>query len=148
MDWEWDTQQSGGYIILSYLNGHLSTYRIIKPKTSIVYHKALWYPTVMWKFLLATPNRWSGWWTLSYRTLFRETVSKYCIHVWELTAVLSVHVALAVSGLGGRFGVNMVDRGCVGQRPLCRGQIDSENAKVSQTTNGCKFRWPVSTGDC
>ena len=42
----------------------------------------------------------------------------------------SVHIALAVSG---HLGVNMVDRGRVVQRPLCKGQIDSKNARVSQT---------------
>ena len=42
----------------------------------------------------------------------------------------SVHIALVVSG---HLGVNMVGRGHVGQRPLCRGQIDSENATVSHT---------------
>ena len=45
-------------------------------------------------------------------------------------AVSSVHIALAVSG---HLGVNMVDRGRVVQRPLCKGQIDSKNARVSQT---------------
>ena len=39
----------------------------------------------------------------------------------ELMAVSYVHIALAVSD---HLGVNMVECGCVGQRPLCRGQID------------------------
>ena len=42
----------------------------------------------------------------------------------------SVHITLAVSGLSG-VTVNMVDRGRVVQRPLCSGQTDIENAKVS-----------------
>ena len=42
----------------------------------------------------------------------------------------SVHIALTVSG---HLGVNMADRGHVEQRPLCKGHIDSENARVTQT---------------
>ena len=46
----------------------------------------------------------------------------------ELMAVPPVHIALAVTG---HLGVNMVDRGLVEQRPLYRGQIDCEKARVS-----------------
>ena len=66
-----------------------------------------------------------------YPTLSRETVRKYCLHV-----VSSVYIALAASG---HLGVNMVDRGRVGQRRLCvcvcvwGGQIDSENARILLT---------------
>ena len=44
----------------------------------------------------------------------------------------SVHIAVAVSG---QFDVNTVDRDRVRERPLCRGQIDSKNASVSQTND-------------
>ena len=44
-----------------------------------------------------------------------------------------VSVALTVSGL---LGVKRVDGGRIGQRPLCRGQIDCKNAaRVSQTND-------------
>ena len=42
----------------------------------------------------------------------------------------SVNIALAVSG---HLGVQMLDRGHVGKKPLCRSQINSKNAMVSQT---------------
>ena len=60
----------------------------------------------------------------------------------ELTAASSVHIASAVSG---QLGVNMIDRGRVGQRPLCRGQLDNENTRLSQT-NDRKGRCPVGRG--
>ena len=47
-------------------------------------------------------------------------------------AMSSVQIALAVSG---HLGLSMVEHGRVGQRPLCRGQIDRKNARVSQTND-------------
>ena len=44
----------------------------------------------------------------------------------------SVHTALGVSG---HLGVNLVDCGRFGQRPLRKGQIDSENVRVMPTND-------------
>ena len=32
----------------------------------------------------------------------------------------------------------MVDRGCVGKRPLCKSQVNSKNTRVSQTIDWMK----------
>ena len=57
---------------------------------------------------------------------------KNITRTYKLTAMSSVHNTLAVSG---NLGVNIVDRGRVRRRPLCTGQIGSENARVSQTND-------------
>ena len=45
--------------------------------------------------------------------------------------MLSVHIALAVNG---HLDVNMFDRELVRERPLCGGQTDGKNARVSEET--------------
>ena len=75
-----------------------------------------------------------GLWTVSW-----ETTGKYRVNVNKRQCQLSsVQIALAVSA---HLGLNLVDLGRVGQRPLYRGQIGSKNVRVSQI-NDRKGRWP------
>ena len=92
--------------------------------------KTLWYPTVMCEFTYTGPDR-------SPDKFFRLGLCpdalerlQEILRTCEVTAVSSAHIALVVSG---HLDANKVDRGHVGQRPLCRGQVDCENTRVSQT---------------
>ena len=49
---------------------------------------------------------------------------------YGLTAMSPIHIVLAVSG---HLGLKC-DSGCVGQRPLCRGQMNIKNVKKSKRT--------------
>ena len=81
------------------------------------------------------------------------STGKFCVHTYELKAKTSngslsrrwfkwpsVNVTLAISG---HLGVQNVCRGRVGKRPLCRSQVNSKNARVSQKIDR-KGRWPLT----